>query len=684
MADAANAVSAKQLGSAFGTVARLIRTGLGMCGIAGVLYADRHRPAELNTLHQMGDAIAHRGPDGEGFLTSGPVGLVHRRLAIIDLAGGDQPVSNEDDSIHVVFNGEIYNYPELRQKLETRGHQFRTNSDTEVLVHLYEDHGRDLVTQLRGMFAFAIWDERQQQLLLARDHLGQKPLFVYRDDEKLLFGSELKAILAHANVNREISPEAIEDYLTYGVIPGERCVFRHVRRLPPAHTLQIAPGTLQNAPRRYWQLNYAPDHSRDTAQWLEQFDEAIHESVAAHLIADVPVGAFLSGGLDSSAIVAACSRVDSEQLQTFSIGFQEREFSELPHAQAVAQHYNTKHREEVVTPDAVQDLDDLVFYYDEPFADASAIPTMAAARMAAKHVKVCLSGDGGDELFGGYARYSHDLKEAALRNLLPGFVRSMLLKPLAGIWPKADWLPRPMRLRTLLQNISFNPAEAYANTVATCRQDLRSRLMSGDLCRQLAGRDPATFVEDLYAGAYSTTDEHSKDPLRGMLAADTQFLLPDDFLVKTDRASMAFGLEVRPPLIDWKLMELAATLPSEFKIRNGSKKWILKELFGSRLPDRLVHRKKQGFELPVHRWLKGPLKEQVEAAVLSSSSPIGEFIDQSVARKLFDAHCRGTGRHGFLIWSLLVLGRWLDRWSTPESTSPLNRAAATSATGITL
>ena len=640
-----------------------------MCGIAGILYTDRHRQADTSVLKSMGDAIAHRGPDGEGYLVSGPAGMVHRRLAIIDLAGGDQPISNEDETIHVVFNGEIYNYPELREQLESRGHRFRTNSDTEVLVHLYEDYGSEFVTRLRGMFAFAIWDEREQQLLLARDHLGQKPLFVYRDHNKLLFGSELKAILAHPGVKRDISSEAIEDYLTYGVIPGTRCIFQNVERLPAAHTLQVTPEELSAAPRRYWQLKYVPDQSVFVRDWLEQFDAAIHESVSAHMVSDVPVGAFLSGGLDSSAVVAACSAVQTDQFRTFSIGFQEREFSELPHAQAVARHCNTDHYEEIVTPDAVRDLDALTYYYDEPFADASAIPTMAVARMASRHVKVCLSGDGGDELFGGYARYSHDLKEAALRNRLPGPLRHMILRPFAAVWPKADWLPRPMRLRTLLQNLSSNPAAAYANTIATCRNDIRSRLLNREFRAKTEHHSPTKFAERLYAAAYSDPLQARRDPLRGMLATDTQFLLPDDFLVKTDRASMAFGLEVRPPLIDWKLMELAATLPSEFKIRRGSKKWILKELFGSRLPNRLAHRQKQGFEVPVDRWLRGPLRDQVQKTVLAHGAPIAEFIDQSMARRLYQAHCRGMGRHGILIWSLLVLGRWLARWSRPNSST---------------
>lgn len=628
-----------------------------MCGITGVLYTDRHRSADRDVLKQMGDAIAHRGPDGEGFFRANNVGLVHRRLAIIDLAGGDQPIANEDESLQVVFNGEIYNYPQLRTELESRGHQFRTNSDTEVLVHLYEEHGPELVNRLRGMFAFALWDARNRHLMLARDHLGQKPLFVYRDEEKLLFGSELKAILAHPNVDRTISPVAVEDYLTFGVIPGARSIFERVCRLPAAHYLLIKDPARVPEPVRYWQLEYEPQEPGSDAQWQERIEAAISDSVRAHLLADVPVGAFLSGGLDSSAVVASVSDLISEPLQTFSIGFAEKKYSELPCAERVARHFGTQHHERIVTPDAVSDLDDLVTFYDEPFADASAIPTMAVARMASESVKVCLSGDGGDEAFGGYARYLHDLKEARLRGLLPKWFRRSALSPLAAIWPKADWLPRPLRLKSLLQNLSLDPAAAYANTLSACRRGMRQQLLQGDFRTQLSGHRPEQFAEDAF-------QHGGRDALSGMLSTDVSFFLPDDFLTKVDRASMACGLEVRPPLIDVPLMELAARMPSDMKVRGGSGKWILKQIFQSRLPERLAHRGKQGFELPVDEWLRGPLQEQVQEFVLAPQAPINQFIDQRFASRIYQAHCRKTGRHGQLIWSLLVLGRWLQTYGT--------------------
>ena len=639
-----------------------------MCGIAGVLYADTHRPADRSVLQAMGDAISHRGPDGEGFFCAGNVGLVHRRLAIIDLAGGDQPIANEDESIQVVFNGEIYNHQQLRAELEAKGHRFRTRSDTEVLVHLYEEAGKDLVERLQGMFAFALWDARRRQLLLARDHLGQKPLYVYRDSEKLVFGSELKAVLAHPSVDRTICSEAVEDYLTFGAIPGQRCIFQRVQRLPAAHTLLVSASSLQTPPQRYWQLSFDDELHASDEEWKERIEHGIQRSVRSHLIADVPVGAFLSGGLDSSVIVGVAAQQLNEPLQTFSVGFQEKEFSELPYAELVAKHFGTKHREQIVTPDAVADLDDLIHFYDEPFADASAIPTMAVARAAAEHVKVCLSGDGGDEAFGGYARYGHDLKEAAIRDLLPGWFRRHVLKSLAAVWPKADWLPRPMRLQTLLQNLSADPAAAYANTISACRQNVRHRLLNDSFRNIVANHRPEAFVETAFQSGH-------RDALSGMLAADTNFLLPDDFLTKVDRASMACGLEVRPPLIDVELLELAATMPSRMKVRDGSKKWILKELFQAKLPTDLAHRRKQGFELPVDAWLRGPLKEQVHEVVLNRDSAITEFIDVNFANDLYRRHCQHTGRFGQILWSLLVLGRWLDAYTTDSRAShPFNIA----------
>jgi asparagine synthase (glutamine-hydrolysing) len=616
-----------------------------MCGIAGVLYADAARPVDSAVLKAMGDAIAHRGPDGEGYWIDPGLGMVHRRLSIIDLSGGAQPLGNEDGSVQVVFNGEIYNYQSLRADLEARGHRFKTNSDTEVLVHLYEDLGDRLVERLRGMFAFALWDRNQRRLLLARDRVGIKPLYLYRDNEKLVFGSELKAILAHPGVERSLDVAALEGYLAFGMVTGLRTIFRKTEKLQSGHVLTVSHASLRQTSRCYWQLKMEPDERPSAEEWQEAICAKLSETVKLHLLADVPLGALLSGGVDSSVIVANCAGRTDGPLRTFSMGFQEESFSELPFARQVAQQFGTRHEEEIVTPDAVGLLDQLTHYYDEPFADSSAIPTFLVCRLASRSVKVVLSGDGGDEAFGGYARYAHDLREAALRRWLPGWFRRYGLGPLASIWPKADWLPRPLRVKTLLTNLSLEPGAAYANTLALCRPPMLRRLLEPSLAATLHGRP-----DDCVRTAYATASPN--DPLGGMIAADVAVILPDDFLVKTDRASMAHGLEMRPPLLDHELLELAARIPSRHKIHEGKTKWIFKQAYSKQLPADVLWRRKQGFEIPIDAWLRGPLRPMFEECVLDRRAVVSSLIDRDVARGLFRDHGSGLGRHGNVLWSL--------------------------------
>lgn len=627
-----------------------------MCGIAGVLYADAARPVEGATLRAMADAIAHRGPDAAGYWRQPGIGLAHRRLSIIDLAGGDQPMGNEDGTVQVVFNGEVYNYPALRERLIGRGHRLATRSDTEVLVHLYEDHGEELVDHLRGMFAFALWDTRQRRLVLARDRVGQKPLYVYRDHEKLLFASELKAILAHPNVDRTIDCRGLEDYLALGMIPGSRSILRRVFKLPAAHVVSLTHQDFEGSPRQYWQLRPAAGPSQSIPAWGEQVRAKLDETLQAHKISDVPVGAFLSGGVDSSVVVGAASAWGTQPLTTFAIGFQEQRFNELPYAAEVAEHFHCPLISQIVTCEAAASLDALVHYYDEPFADSSAIPCLRLAQLASQHVKVVLSGDGGDEAFGGYARYAHDLQEARWRERIPALVRRTLLRSLAQAWPKADWLPRGLRAKTRLTNLSLSPEAAYANTLSICRPPLRRRLLSADVTRQLDGHEPERIIREHYAVA------DCRDALAGMIAADVGVLLPDDFLTKVDRASMAYGLEVRPPLVDHELLELAATIPSELKVREGETKWLFKQTYAGRLPGTVTQRAKQGFEIPVDEWLRGPLCEVFQEAVLSPTAAVRELLDQATAQDLYRQHLRGVGRHGAVLWSLLVLGRWAERY----------------------
>ncbi len=632
-----------------------------MCGIAGVLYADPGRPPDADVLKTMGDAIAHRGPDGEGYWAEPGVGLVHRRLSIIDLGGGAQPLGNEDGSVQVVFNGEIYNFEELRAGLEAKGHRFRTRSDTEVLVHLYEEEGDDLVARLRGMFAFALWDRRRRRLLLARDRVGIKPLYVYRDAEKLLFGSEIKALLAHPGVGRAVDVSGLEDYLAFGMVPGPGSIFRGVEKLPPAHVQVATAEALDRRPRRYWRLRFEPDGRPTAGEWQEAVRAKVAEAVRLHLVADVPVGAFLSGGVDSSVVVASCAGATRGPLQTFSIGFREQAFNELPYARAVAERFGARHVEEVVTPDAAALVDELSRYYDEPFADPSAVPTFHVSRLAGRGVKVALSGDGGDEAFGGYSRYAHDVREAAVRRRLPVWMRRLALGPLARAWPKADWLPRPLRAKTLLTNLSLAPGPAYANTLALCRAPLRRRLLAPDVEATLNGHDPARAICEPYAFA------PADDPLAGMLAADVATFLPDDYLVKVDRASMANGLEVRPPLLDHELLELAARIPSQYKLRGGETKWVLKQAYRRDLPAEATDRPKQGFEVPVDAWFRGPLRERFEAAVLAPQAGVGDLVNREAARRAYRAHLAGTGRHGGLLWGLLTLACWAERYLRPAA-----------------
>lgn len=621
------------------------------------MFADGSRPVEENSLREMAATIAHRGPDGEGVWSGRGVGLAHRRLSIIDLADGQQPMGNEDGSVQVVFNGEIYNYPALKSELESKGHRFRTNSDTEVLVHLYEELGEDLVKRLRGMFAFAIWDTKRERLLLARDRIGLKPLYYYRDSQRVLFGSEIKAILSQPDISRELDLNALEAYLTYGVVPGEQSIFRHIRKLPAAQTLTIDRSNWNASPKTYWELKVEPDESKTLDQWIEELEAKFDETTQTHRLADVPVGAFLSGGVDSSAVVASLMKSGGEPVKTFTIGFEEEAYSELPYARTVAKQFGTEHIEETVTSDAISGLSDLVHYYDEPFADSSAIPTMAVCKVAREHLKVVLSGDGGDEAFGGYSRYAHDLKEAKLRALLPSWLRHTIVRSAASIWPKADWLPRPLRLKTALTNLSLDPGEAYANTISICRPNLRKALLREEIRNQLNGARPEQRIADAY-------NRGARTPLDGMLSADISMLLPDDFLTKVDRASMAVGLEVRPPLVDHEFLELAATVPARLKVNQGETKWIFKKTCEQRLPKEIIWRKKQGFEIPADEWLRGPLRDTFEEYVLSPHGLLSEYINLQFVNQLYQSHLRQTGRHGTALWSLLVLGCWLRKWTS--------------------
>ena len=649
-----------------------------MCGLSALLAAD---PAPPPTgpgapLRAMTDALAHRGPDGEGFFAGPHVGLGHRRLSIIDLAGGDQPMRSADGRFAVAFNGEVYNYRELRADLEARGRAFRTASDTETLLHLAAEHagapddrlGKAVCTPLRGMFAFALWDRERRRLLLARDRAGQKPLYLHHDraGKRLLVASELTALLA-AGVPREVDPAAVDRFLTLGCVPGPRTIFRGITKLPPAHTLVVSPDDLERgdlpAPRRYWELRYRPDFSRTRDHWREAVRAKVAEAVKVHLVADVPVGAFLSGGLDSGAVVGLATTAGAGGLRTFSVGFDERGFSELPAAGLVAERYGTDHAERIVRPDAGAGLDGVLAAYDEPFADPSAVPTLAVAAAAggAGGVKVVLTGDGGDEAFGGYARYAHDLREAAVRRALPGWARSAL-GPVAARWPAGRGLPRALRLKSTLTNLAADPAAAFANTLGLCRPPLRDDLLHADVRAELNGASAEEELAAAFAAAYRHDGgDPSADPLRGMLACDTAVLLPDDFLVKVDRATMAHGLEARPPLLDHELLELAATIPSDLKAGPGRTKSIFKEACGDLLPDAVRSLPKRGFDVPIDDWLRGPLAGRFEETAFASGA-LGGVLDPAGVRRAWTDHRAGRVGLGKPLWAVLVLAGWLERY----------------------
>lgn len=622
-----------------------------MCGIAGVLYFDG-RPVDQTRLKRMGEAIAHRGPDAEGYFLQPGIGLVHRRLSIIDLEGGDQPIANEDKSVHVVFNGEIYNYKALRRVLIQRGHRFATNSDTETLVHAYEDKGVKLANCLRGMFAFAIWDARSKRLVLGRDPVGQKPLYYYRDDTKLVFGSEIKAILAHGEIDKTIDYTSIDMYMCLGVTTGSNSIYRKISKLLPAHVLSFeTDGTMRT--NRYWKYEPSPSGETDSCDIEDSVREKVRDAVSCHLVSDVPIGGFLSGGIDSTVVCSLAAEIMSTQLSTFCIGFEGVD-SETGAARATSARIESDHHESIVDIQAASDLDKLVHHYDEPFADSSAIPTMRVSELAAKQVKVVVSGDGGDECFGGYSRYVYDIRESSIRRMIPSLGRH-LIRPVASAWPQYHWLPRILRGKSFLTNVSSPPALAYAQTIATSTNAVRQQLYSASMRDTLVGWN----AERELADHFSIDD---RDPLSGMLQADINTLLPDAFLVKVDRASMAVGLEVRPPLIDHELLALSARVPSGAKIRNGETKSVFKKAFAEYLPDSLTCLPKRGFEIPLNSWFQGSLSSVYRDTVLAPNAPITQVFHPAQVTDLLTHHISGKQSNGQLLWNVLVLAKWIERY----------------------
>ena len=619
-----------------------------MCGIAGIVQVTG-RGVDRALLTAMTTAQAHRGPDGDGFVCRGGVGFGHRRLAIIDLVTGDQPMPNDDESIWIVFNGEIYNYRELRAELEARGTRFRTQSDTEVILRAYEAYGTECVTHLRGMFAFAVLDERARQVFLARDRVGIKPLVYHWDGRRLLFASELKGILQAADVPRELDLEALGEYLGYHYVAAPRTIFRAVRKLPPASTLTVSLDG--GAPRvsRYWSLRFLPQPRVTEDEWIEGLQAQLAQAVRSHMVSDVPIGAFLSGGLDSSTVVALMAQASSTPIRTFSIGFAESDFDELAYARQVAARYGTDHYELVVKPSALDVLPKLAWHFDEPFADSSAIPTYYVSKITREHVTVALSGDGGDENFAGYRRYAR--AQQLHERLDHGMLR--LAQPLLRL--AAGALPVGAPGQAYAGFLGAGELGRYHRLMTYERSETLRHLLSSDLRGSVAAPGAAGFARlaaELGAPDYVST----------LQLIDIHTYLPEDILTKVDRASMAVSLESRVPLIDHVLMEYAATIPSALKLRGDQGKHILKRAMASSLPGDILSRRKMGFGVPLGDWFRGELRELVRDVLLSQAArERGMFRPEAIAR-LLDAHDAGRRDYSARLWALVCLELWMGQW----------------------
>ncbi len=615
-----------------------------MCGIAGIAYRDSSRPASSEELKPMLDSIEHRGPDDWGYHLDGPLAFGMRRLSIIDLSTGHQPIHNEDETVWTVFNGEIYNFVELRPMLEARGHRFYTGTDTEVIVHLWEEYGSEFVHHLRGMFAIAVWDTRSRTLALVRDRLGIKPLYYCETPAGLLFGSELKTLLAHPSVPRELDYSAIRAYLELQYVPSPMSALKHAAKLRPGHMAIYADGSLRVY--EYWDAPPDPQ-DRPFEEYREELEETLAEAVRMRLVSDVPLGVFLSGGIDSSTVVGLMARQMGEPVKSFSIGFENQDFDELEYARLIANHFGTQHHEEIVRPDAIELLPKLVWHYDEPFADSSAIPTYYVSRMAREHVTVTLSGDGGDELFGGYTRYLSIRKYETLAKML-----GPLRKPLFGL---ASAVPLPLRYRSVFRGLGRPLEQMYRDSMVGMFPPAWLALLAPD--GPLS--DDATGSDD-----WSVFWQRAGNvPFQGQaMYVDSKTYLPEDILTKVDRASMAVSLESRVPLLDHKVVELAARIPFEHKVNGIVGKHILKEMIRPMMPEGFLSRPKMGFGVPVGDWFRDSLKDYVRDRLLSKRARGRGLFDMGFVQTLIDMHQTGKADISHLLWSLLFLEEWQRRF----------------------
>ncbi len=622
-----------------------------MCGICGIVYRNHERPVDRIIVKRMCDVISHRGPDDEGFYIHQNVGLGMRRLSIIDLVTGAQPIYNEDKTIAIVFNGEIYNHQELRRELESRGHAFKTHADTEVIVHAYEEYGTECPNKLNGMFGFAIWDQHKKRVFLARDRIGIKPLYYYVDHTRLVFGSELKSIMQIPDIPRAVEPKALDTFLTFEYIPSPFSIFKNIFKLPPGHWASYQNGQINI--QQYWSFNYkAADQSEH--DFCDELRNILEDAVRIRLMSDVPLGAFLSGGLDSSTIVAMMTRNSSEQVKSFSIGFDESSYNELPFARTIARHFDTEHYEEIITPDITRLTERILHQLDEPFGDFSVFPTLLVSEMARKYVTVVLSGDGGDELLGGYDTYLAQ-RVAQKYNRLPAFVRKCAIEPVINSLPptekkkglinKAKRFTEGTRLPDNLQHVRW---------MIFLQQAEKELLYSNSFAKSLNGYDSHGFIEEQFLNV--TSD----NPLDQQEYVDIKTYLVDNILVKVDRMSMAASLETRVPLLDHRFVEFAARIPAHMRIRDKKTKYILKKAMQGILPQSILDRGKEGFSIPIKNWMKQELKPLMTDALSEKNVREKGFFSPQYVQRLIKEHLANRENHSHRLWALMVFHLWYD------------------------
>lgn len=625
-----------------------------MCGLSGIVDLRGERPVSRELITLVNDTMVHRGPDGKGIHLENGCALGHRRLAIIDLEGGAQPLYNEDGNVVVVYNGEIYNFQELATELETLGHTFRTRCDTEVIVHAWEQWGENCLQRFRGMFAFALWDKRTETLFLARDRLGIKPLFFsVTDSGWCVVASELKALLVHPELSRALDPQATEEYLAFGYIPEPKTIYRNVKKLLPGHYIVARRGAQDLVQKQYWDVDFSQRAAGSFEEWREEMVARLEDAIKVRLIAEVPIGAFLSGGIDSSAVVALMAGLMDSPVNTCSISFDDKRYDETEYASMVAQRYATNHFVERADTDDYDLLSVLNRLYDEPFADSSAIPTYRVCQIARERVTVALSGDGGDENYGGYRRYLWFLLEERFRRLLPRPLRQPVFGLAGRIYPKMDWAPKYLRAKSTLQAVARDSVEGYFHGVSITTPQVRQSIYSSAMQSDLQGYHAVEVFRN-YAKACQ-----SQDPLTMVQYLDIKTYLPGDILTKVDRASMAHSLEVRVPFLDHPLVEWAASLPSNVKIKSRECKYILKKAMEPHLPHDVLYRRKMGFAVPLASWLRGPLRKQVDQRILGERMLDCGMFSPDALQGVIRSHQDGLRDHSSLIWALLMYDEFL-------------------------